>query len=75
MGFYGRARDVFKRLPNSLLTAHIVAKFVFGIGIGILLREYYDFDGTIMGWIVIVIAFVIAIPSTVRIFSDLAKPE
>ena len=73
MSFYGRAREIFKELPNSLLTAHIVAKFVFGVGIGILLCEYYDFNRVTVGWGVIIVALVVAIPSTVRILSSMFK--
>jgi hypothetical protein len=69
MNRYSRTRDAFKQLPTGLMSAHIVAKFVFGIGIGILLSGYYDFDRITAGWIVIVIALIIAIPSTVRIVS------
>ncbi|MFH1312117.1 MAG: hypothetical protein ABIJ00_02720 [Candidatus Eisenbacteria bacterium] len=75
MSFYGRARDIFKELPNSLLTTHIVAKFVFGVGIGILLCEYYDFNRVTVGWGVIVVALIIAIPSTAKILSSMFKSE
>jgi hypothetical protein len=75
MGFYERARDLFKDLPNSLITTHMIAKFIFGIGLGILICEYYDFNRVTVGWGAIVVAFVVAIPSTVRIFSQLFKSD
>jgi hypothetical protein len=74
VGFYGRARDIFKELPNTLLTTHMVAKFIFGIGIGILLCEYYDFNRVNVGWGVIIVALVVAIPSTVKIVSSMFEP-
>ena len=73
MNCYSRAREVFKELPNTLLTTHIVAKFLFGVGIGVLLCEYRDFDRATVGWVLIVAALIVAIPSTVRIVSNMFK--
>ena len=71
---YSRARDIFKELPNTLLTTHIIAKFLFGVGIGILLCEYADFNREAAGWVVVIIALIVAIPSTVRIVSNMFRP-
>jgi hypothetical protein len=71
---FNRALDVLGRLPRGLLTLHILAKFVAGVGVGILLNHYMDFDGGLVGWFFIIAAFVIAIPSTIRILSGLTKP-
>jgi hypothetical protein len=73
LDFYSRARDMFKQLPNSLLTTHIVAKFVFGVGVGILLCEYKSFNRVTVGWGLIIVAVIISIPSTVKIISGLLK--
>jgi F0F1-type ATP synthase assembly protein I len=73
VNFYSRARDVFKQLPNTLLTTHIVAKFLFGVGIGILLCEYTNFNRAAAGWGLIVVALIVAIPSTAKIVSTMFK--
>ena len=55
----------FRNLLTPLLMLHVTGKFVFGVGLGVLLggvlRGY--------GWWIIVAAFVIAIPSSIRLFS------
>lgn len=68
----GRSLDAMKSLPTRLLTLHIIAKFLFGVGLGMLLVHYYDVP-VWTGRVLVVIAIVIAIPSTVRILSSLGK--
>ena len=70
---FGRALEAMKSLPTGLLTLHIIAKFLFGMGLGMLLVHYYDVPAAWTGRILVVVAVVIAIPSTVKILSGLGK--
>ena len=65
MGWYYEMVEKFRKLPVSLMGMHIVAKFVFAIGLGMLLARYTHEMG---GWLLIIASFVIAIPSTYRMF-------
>ena len=69
---FDQALDVLVRIPRVFLATHMVAKFLFGVGVGILLRHYKEFDGGVVGWVFIIIAVVVAIPSTMRIISGFA---
>jgi hypothetical protein len=69
----GRSLEAMKNLPTGLLATHVIAKFLFGMGLGMLLVHYYDVPSAWTGRILVVVAVVIAIPSTVRILSDLGK--
>jgi hypothetical protein len=69
----GRSLEAMKNLPTGLLTLHVLAKFLFGMGLGMLLVHYYDVPAW-TGRILVLVAVVIAIPSTVRILSSLGKP-
>ena len=55
----------FKNLPMPLLILHVTAKFVAGVGIGVLLGGHLKG----CGWWFILAAFVIAIPSSYKILS------
>jgi ABC-type proline/glycine betaine transport system permease subunit len=68
---FGEALETLRRLPKSLLALHMVAKFLFGVGVGILLSHYREVDGGVVGWVFIVIAVIVAIPSSIRVFSGL----
>ncbi len=52
--------EKFRQVPNPYFTLHITAKFLFGVGLGVLLAIWLPV-GT--GWIFIVVALLIAIPS------------
>jgi len=55
----------FKNLPLGLLMLHVTAKFLGGVVIGVLLARYLkDY-----WWVILVVALVIAIPSSYRILS------
>jgi len=71
---FGEALETLRRLPRTLLALHMVAKFLFGVGIGILLSHYREFDGGVVGWVFIIIAVIVAIPSSVKVLSGLGKP-
>ena len=50
----------FRQVPNPYFTLHITAKFLFGVGLGVLLAIWLPLW---TGWIFIIIALLIAIPS------------
>ncbi len=70
---FGKSIEIMKNLPTSLLVLHILAKFLFGLGLGMLLVHYYDVPPAWTGRVLIVIAILIAIPSSIRILSGLGK--
>ena len=52
--------EKFRQVPNPYFTLHITAKFLSGVGLGVLLAIWLP---VWTGWIFIVIALLIAIPS------------
>ena len=52
--------EKFRQVPNPYFTLHITAKFLFGVGLGVLLAIWLP---VWTGWIFIIIALLIAIPS------------
>ena len=64
---------MFTKLPARLMVTHMIAKFVFGLGAGILLSKYSRFDLTTMGWVLVLAAVALAIPSTSRLLSEMGK--
>lgn len=50
----------FRQVPNPYFTLHITAKFLSGVGLGVLLAIWLP---VWTGWIFIVVALLIAIPS------------
>ena len=55
------------KLPVPLLAAHMFAKFLFGLGLGILLAGALDFNWKLWGTAFIVLSVVVSIPSGRRI--------
>lgn len=54
----------FRKLPTPVLFSHVMSKFVGGVGIGVLLAGYLAG----LGWWIILLSFIIAIPSVITIF-------
>ena len=52
--------EKFRQVPNPYFTLHITAKFLSGVGLGVLLAIWLP---VWTGWIFIIIALLIAIPS------------
>jgi len=52
--------EKFRQVPNPYFTLHITAKFLFGVGLGVLLAIWLP---VWTGWVFIIIALLIAIPS------------
>ena len=55
----------FRKLPMPILILHTKAKFVFGVGIGVLLASYLSG----FGWWIILLASVMAIPGAYKVLS------
>lgn len=51
----------FRQMPNPYFALHIISRFLFGVGLGLLLATWLPIW---TGWIFIIVAIVIAIPST-----------
>jgi len=52
--------EKFRQVPNPYFTLHITGKFLVGVGLGVLLTTWLPIW---TGWIFIIAALVIAIPS------------
>ena len=51
----------FRQMPNPYFALHIISGFLFGVGLGLLLATWLPIW---TGWMFIIVAIVIAIPST-----------
>ena len=60
MGWFGDRIEKLRRMPNPYLFMHITGKFLFGVGLGILLAIWLPIW---TGWLFIIAALLIAIPS------------
>ncbi|MBT3456098.1 hypothetical protein HN446_03485 [bacterium] len=56
----------FFKLPRHLIFAHIFCKFIFGIGLGMILGHYFSCCDLTTGWILIILSIAGAIPSTYK---------
>ena len=61
MGWFGDKMEKFRQMPNPYFALHITSKFLFGVGLGVLLAVWLPIW---TGWIFIGISLLIAIPST-----------
>ena len=64
MGWFGEKMEKFRQVPNPYFAMHIASRFLFGVGLGLLLAIWLP---ACTGWIFIVISLLIAIPSTMVI--------
>ncbi len=64
MTWFGNKIKKFRQLPNPFFAMHITSRFLFGVGLGILLAAWLPIW---TGWIFITLALVIAIPGTIII--------
>jgi hypothetical protein len=61
------AVEKFRKLPLSILILHISGKFLFGVGLGLLLASYLQqYDWQLYGWVMIVIALITQIPGAYK---------
>jgi len=58
----------FKKMPNSNIIATVCSKTLGGVAIGLLIAHYYGtFDIKLVGWGLFAIAFIIGLPSAIKI--------
>ncbi len=55
----------FRKLPTSILALHVTAKFVFGVGLGVLLASYLNG----FGWWIILLAIIMGLPGAYKVLS------
>ena len=60
MSWFGDKVEKFRHMPNPYLTLHTTSKFLGGVGLGVLLATWLPIW---TGWIFILAALLIAIPS------------
>ncbi|MBA7636257.1 hypothetical protein ES703_43873 [subsurface metagenome] len=60
MGWYSNKVAKFRQVPDPFFSLHITGKFLAGVGIGVLLATCLP---VWTGWIFIIAALIIAIPS------------
>lgn len=60
MGWFSEKMEKFRQIPNPYFAMHITSRFLFGVGLGLLLAIWLP---AWTGWIFIVVASLIAIPS------------
>ena len=70
MNWLGDKTEKFRQMPNPYFSMHITGKFLFGVGLGVLLAIWLPIW---TGWIFIVAALLIAIPSARIVFSKPSK--
>ena len=64
MSWFTKKFEKFRKLPPRPMFTHVLSKFVFGVGLGILLAFYLPkFNWQLLGWLLIVLSIIIAIPS------------
>ena len=63
MSWISDKMEKFRGVPNPYFTMHITGKFLFGVGLGVLLATWLPIW---TGWVFVILALLIAIP-TVRI--------
>ena len=66
MGWFGNKVEKFRQMRNPYFSLYVTAKFLAGVGIGVLLATWLP---VWTGWIFIGVALVIAIPSARIILS------
>jgi len=60
MSWISDKTEKFRQVPNPYFSLHITSKFLFGVGLGVLLAGCLPIW---TGWIFVIVALVIAIPS------------
>jgi len=60
MNWIGDKMERFRGVPNPYFTMHITGKFLAGVGLGLLLATWLPIW---TGWVFIIAALLIAIPS------------
>lgn len=69
MGFVKNAFERIKKQSLSTVFCWVFAKFLFGVGLGLLLAEYLvGYNWTNIGWLLILISIIISIPALKAVF-------
>ncbi|MFQ6121779.1 MAG: hypothetical protein ACE5LA_01795 [Dehalococcoidales bacterium] len=66
MGWIGDKVEKFRQIPTPYFILHITSRFLFGIGLGVLLATWLPIW---TGWLFIIAALIAAIPSSRIILS------
>jgi len=66
MGWISDKIEKFRQMRNPYFALHIASRFIFGVGLGVLLATCLPIW---TGWLFIIVAVVIAIPSSVILLS------
>lgn len=61
MSWFSDKLEKFRQMSNSYLILLVAAKFLFGVGLGLLLAFWLPIW---FGWIFIILSLIIAIPGT-----------
>lgn len=70
MGWIAGNIEEMGKLPVPLLAAHMIGKFLFGLGLGILFAGALDVNWKFWGTAVIVLSVLVSIPSSRRILKN-----
>jgi F0F1-type ATP synthase assembly protein I len=69
MGFICVAFERIKKQGSFTLFCWVFAKFLFGVGLGLLLAEYFrGYSWTQMGWLLIFISIVLGVLVAMKVF-------
>lgn len=64
MNWFNEMFEKFRRQSMQVISITIFAKFLFGVGLGVLLVNYFQgFNWELYGWLLIIISLGLAIPS------------
>jgi len=66
--------NAFIKLPYHWAVLHLTSKFIFGLGIGILLSSWFEIDN-FWGWILAILAIILMTPSTLKILNIKARAK
>ncbi len=67
MSWIADKAEKFRQVPNPYFAMHITAKFLCGVGLGVLLVTWLPIW---TGWVFIILALLIAIPSARIVLSE-----
>ncbi|HNQ34885.1 MAG TPA: hypothetical protein PKN80_02350 [bacterium] len=67
MDWYARKFERFMQLPRPLMILHVSSKTLFGLGAGILWGMAAGTAAKTLGWSIIILSLLVAIPSSCRI--------
>lgn len=64
----------FRKLPTPIMISHIAGKFLFGLGVGLLVASYlHQLDWYLFGGIIILISLIMQIPGAFLVLKNKLK--